>query len=200
MQTFASTPALPLSLTSATRTLSTAEIQAEYVLIRAAQQHMRRFGVLYERYYEAIFRFIYKRVAEEDLTSDLTAQVFEKAMLNLKHYRFQGVPFSAWLYRIAINEVNQHFRRSQRQRVISMERVQIGELFEEIEAPHDDDALHRMLAAIQTLSDAEVQFLELRFFEGLPFREIAAIYHITENNAKVRMHRLLHKLKQRMTL
>ncbi|RMG55479.1 MAG: sigma-70 family RNA polymerase sigma factor, partial [Bacteroidetes bacterium] len=148
--------------------------------------------------YEAIFRFVYKRVAEEDLTADLTAQVFEKAMLNLKRYRFQGVPFSAWLYRIAINEVNQHFRRSQRQRVISMERVQVGELFEEMEERDDESNLRRMLGVIQELKPEEVQFIELRFFEGMPFREIAAIYHITENNAKVRMHRLLQKLKQRM--
>ena len=187
-----------MALTSTTRTLTPAELQAEYALVRAAQQNMRRFGVLYERYYEAIFHFIYKRVAEEDLTADLCAQVFEKAMLNLKRYRFQGVPFSAWLYRIAINEVNQHFRRSQHQRVISMERVQIGEIFEEMAEPDNEDSLRRMLAAIQTLPPEEVQFLELRFFEGLPFREIAAIYHITENNAKVRMHRLLQKLKHRI--
>lgn len=165
----------------------------------AAQRDPRHFGVLYERYYESIFRFIYKRIDDEALCADLCADVFLKAMLHLGRYRFRGVPFSAWLYRIAINEVNQYFRRHQRQRVVSFDSGQFAAMAEEVVEDLHDAWQARLLRAMQHLSIDEMQWIELRFFEQMPFKEIAAIYNITENNAKVRMHRLLKKLQKIMT-
>jgi RNA polymerase sigma-70 factor (ECF subfamily) len=180
------------------RTLTQQQIQEEYQLVEAAKKNSRRFGALYERYYEPIFLFVYKRVDQEEICGDLTSQVFMKAMLNLHKYKFKGVPFSAWLYRIAINEVNQYFRESKKQRAISMESANIADMMEEFEEAPQDDNVKKMLAALQLLKPEEVQMIELRFFEKLPFRDIAEIYNITENNAKVRMYRLLGKMKKLM--
>lgn len=180
------------------RSLTQAQIQDEYLLVQAAQDNPRRFSVLYERYYEKIFYFVYKRVDDEELTGDLTSQVFLKAMTNLKKYRFQGVPFSAWLYRIAINEVNQHFRANKHTRTISMESSQVADMMEEVEESYDETNIQRMLSALQMISEDELQMIELRFFEKMPFKEIALIFNITENNAKVKMYRLLGKMKKLM--
>lgn len=166
--------------------------------IRAAQNNPKRFGVLYERYYRMIFLFVYKRVDDEDLSSDLTSQVFLKAMLHLKRYQYRGVPFSAWLYRIAVNEVNMHFRNSQTQRTISLERSGVREIADEVDEKKSEEGLRNMISAIDTMSEEEVQWIEFRYFEKLPFKEIAEIYQITENNAKVRMYRILQKLKKRI--
>ncbi|MEO0468669.1 MAG: sigma-70 family RNA polymerase sigma factor [Bacteroidota bacterium] len=180
------------------RSLTKAQIQEEYQLVMAAQKNRRRFGVLYERYYEQIFLFVFKRVSDEDVCGDVTSQVFLKAMTHLDRYQFKGVPFSAWLYRIAINEVNQYFRDTKNQRTISMERSQLMDMVEEVAEESSEEAVQKMLAVLQDLSPAEVQMIELRFFEKMPFKEIAALFGITENNAKVKMYRLLGKLKKLM--
>lgn len=185
-------------MASKQRQLTQSQIQEEYILIQAAQKEPRRFGVLYEKYYRQIFVFIYKRVDDEEQTADICSQVFLKAMTNLPKYKFRGVPFSAWLYRIAVNEVNQFFRKAQNQRAISMERANIGDIMEEVEETDTEDNIKHMLKAMQFLSPDDVQMIELRYFEKLPFRQVAEIYNITENNAKVRMYRILGRLKKAM--
>ena len=139
-----------------------------------------------------------KRVNDETFAADVTSQVFLKTMLNLKKYRFKGLPFSAWLYRIAINEVNQFFRDTKNQRAVSMESSQLADIMEEVEESSDDTGMQRMLATLDSLSPDEIQMVELRYFERMPFKEIALIYNITENNAKVRMYRILGKMKKKM--
>ena len=180
------------------RSISPAEIQEEYLLIQEAKKDSSRFGRIYERYYQQIFLFVFKRVADEENTADICSQVFLKAMLSLKKYKFQGVPFSAWLYRIAINEINQFFRASKSQRVISMEGQDLIDMAEEVEEDQGEENIQALLRTFQKLSPDEIQFVELRFFERLSFKEIAAVYSITENNAKVRMHRLIQKMKKLM--
>lgn len=180
------------------RTLSQAQIQEEYLLIEAAQKNPRRFALLYERYYRQIFLFVYKRIDEEESTADVTSQVFLKAMQNLPKYQFKGVPFSAWLYRIAINEINQYFRESKSSRAISMESTQISDMMDEVSEDATEVNISRMMEAIQQLAPDEVQMIELRFFERMSFKEVADVYNITENNAKVKMYRLLTKMKKIM--
>jgi RNA polymerase sigma-70 factor (ECF subfamily) len=192
-------PFVSKRMASNKHTLSKQAIEEEWEIVQAAQQNPARFGLLYDRYYEQIFRFIYKRTAEEELTADLCSQVFFKAMQNLKKYKFKGVPFSAWLYRIASNEINQFFRRNQKNRVVSLEDQYVHQLKDEFEL-EDKKELEFNLAllqdVIQLLKPAEVELLELRFFEQRPFKEIGEILDMTENNAKVKVYRLLQKMKK----
>jgi RNA polymerase sigma-70 factor, ECF subfamily len=181
------------------KSLTAQQIQEEYLLVRAAQKNPRRFSALYERYYRQIYLFVYKRVDDEENTADVASQVFLKAMLNLEKYQFKGVPFSAWLYRIAINEVNQFFRETRNQRTVSIDSESLPMLMEEVAEPSNEAAIQRMLVVMQSLSPEEVQLVELRYFEKMPFREVAEIYNITENNAKVRLYRILEKMKKLMT-
>lgn len=175
-----------------------AEIKEENLLVEAAKKNPRRFAPLYDRYYEMMFLFVIKRVGEEELARDLTQQLFIKAMENLKKYQFRGLPFSAWLYQIAKNEVAQFFRKNKQQRVVSMESGQIADLMEEMDEQNSDEDVQRMVKAFQLLGPEEVEFIEMKYFERLPYKEIAGIYGISENNAKVRMHRLLQKVKKLM--
>ncbi|MCI4669795.1 MAG: sigma-70 family RNA polymerase sigma factor [Bacteroidia bacterium] len=175
-----------------------AEIENENRLVEAAKKNPRRFAPLYERYFEVMFLFVVKRVGEEELARDLTQQLFIKAMENLKKYQFRGLPFSAWLYQIAKNEVAQFFRKNKQQRVVSMETHQISDLMEEMDEKNSDEGVRRMVDAFQLLSFEEVELIEMKYFEKLPYKEIAVIYGISVNNAKVKMHRLLQKLKKLM--
>lgn len=184
--------------------LSEKELNQELKQIEAAKVNPERFGPLYERYYKQIFRFVFKRTEDEMLCADLVSQVFLKAMLNLKKYKYKGVPFSAWLYRIASNEVNQHFRNRKSERVVSMEKDDIERLMGDMVAEAKEDTLSGEVyqqALIQTLDGMEgeeVQIIELRYFEKRPFKEVAYIMGITENNAKVRVYRIQERLKKRL--
>ena len=181
------------------KTVSAAAMEAEWLEIQAAQQNPARFRPLYERYYESIFRFVFRRTADDDLAADICSQVFLKAMQRLGTYQFRGVPFSAWLFRIASNEVAQHFRNVPNQRTVSVDDASLGEIAEEMEL--DDDTgiqIQEMMVAIQDLRAEEVTLIELRFFEQRPFKEIAEILDITESNAKVKTYRILERLKRIM--
>lgn len=81
-------------------------IENEQKLIEKAKQNSADFSPLYELYYKPIFLFVLRRLSDKELAADVTSQVFLKALQGISKYVSQGVPFSAWLYRIAINEVS----------------------------------------------------------------------------------------------
>jgi RNA polymerase sigma-70 factor, ECF subfamily len=177
---------------------SAEEIKNELAIIARAKVDPNRFSALYEKYYKQIFLFIYRRTDEEELTADLCSQVFLKAIVNLPKYEYKGVPFSAWLYRIASNEINQHFRQVKTGRTISIEDEGLGRLIgalaEEESEKHEQEQI--IMNCLNLLSKEEVQYLELRFFEDKSFREIGYILLITENNAKVKTYRIIDKIKK----
>ncbi len=181
------------------KTVSTSAMEKEWLEIQAAQQNPARFRPLYERYYEEIFRFIYRRTSNESLSADICSQVFLKALQQLKKYSYKGVPFSAWLYRIASNEVAQHFRNHKKNRVVSVEDYQLSDMIDEMEEDGDKEQLRNLLLnALDNLKLNDLQLIELRFFEQRPFKEIAEILNITESNAKVKTYRILERLKKYM--
>ncbi len=180
------------------KTVSVAAMEAEWEEIQAAQQNPARFRPLYERYYEPIFRFVFRRTADSDLTADLCSQVFLKALQRLGAYQYRGVPFSAWLFRIASNEVAQHFRQNSQKRTVSIEENTLSEVAEEMELEGGIWHMEELVEALDTLKPADLSLIELRFFEQRPFKEIAEILDITESNAKVKTYRILERLRKWM--
>ncbi|MEM1218255.1 MAG: sigma-70 family RNA polymerase sigma factor [Bacteroidota bacterium] len=174
------------------------DMQQEWLEIQAAQKDRAQFRPLYQRYYEPVFRFIYKRTADQSLSADICSVVFLKAMERLDRYTFQGVPFSAWLFRIASNEVAQHFRKNQRNRVVSAEEYHFKDLVEEMDEDWAQDLLPNLISHLDQLKEKDLVLIEMRFFEKRPFKEIAEILEITESNAKVRTYRILDRLKKKI--
>lgn len=170
-------------------------MEAEFREIQRAQEDARFFEPLYKRYHQPVFRFIYQRVMDKEDAFDITAQVFLKAMTNLSKYQFRGVPFSSWLFRIAFSEINQAFRNDKFKHTINIDTPAAKRLAGEIE----DDMLSSyekwIPALLNKLEEDDVAMIEMRFFEGRSFKEIGEILNITENNAKVRGHRALEKLR-----
>ncbi len=94
------------------------EFNEEEVLLRASQGDREAFGLLYERYIDRIFNYVYYRTGNLHDAEDLTARVFQRAMNHIRSYTDRGIPFSAWLYRIAHNLVaNWHRDRSRKQEI-----------------------------------------------------------------------------------
>lgn len=172
-------------------------IEDEQKLIEKAKRSSEDFRPLYELYFKLIFLFVLRRIGDRDLTADITSQVFLKALQGIGKYTDQGVPFSSWLYRIAINEVNMFFRKQKNERFVTIEAEMLTELHEELTNEFSIEHLkERLTAMLQKLSEAELHLIELRFFERLSFKEIARILTITEVNAKVKVYRTLDKLKK----
>lgn len=174
----------------------TDQLLLEEELIRSAQADPNAFRPLYEKYYKPIFLFVLHRIGQKDITADVTSQVFLKAMLNIDKFKFKGVPYSAWLYRIAINECNDFFRKNKRERLVVLEEASVDLLYEEMFGDDTLEDLKRKLPHIlERLAPDELQLIELRFLENRAFKEIAEILDITENYAKVRTYRILDKMK-----
>ncbi len=172
------------------------QINSEFQDIEESKKDSTKFEVLYNRYHEEIFRYLYARVDNKHLAADLTSQVFYKALLNIENYTFKGVPFASWLYRIAFNEMNMHFRKDAKNRTINIDSEHITNLFEELEEDHLSEEKEKLVKVLATLSDERLSIIEMRFFEKKSFKNIAEIMGITENNAKVKVYRTLDKLKK----
>jgi RNA polymerase sigma-70 factor (ECF subfamily) len=171
-------------------------INEEEVILNSIK-NPENFKVLYAHYFKQIFLFILHRVGDKALTGDLTSQVFLKALTNLKKYQPRGFPFSAWLYRIAVNECNDFFRKTKRARVVVLEDFHTERFYEEMVEQDPLEDIKRLLPRVlEKLKYDELQLIELRFMENRPFLEVANILGITENYAKVRTYRILAKMKK----
>lgn len=169
----------------------------EEQVIRDAQSNPEAFRIIYERYYASIFRFVLHRVGDKELTADITSQAFLNALQNLRQFKFKGFPFSSWLYRIAANECNDYFRKNNRHRVVVLEDAHAQLLYEEMFGNEVLGELKAKLPLImEKLSLEDIQYIELRFLEERPFKEVAEIIGVSENNAKVRTYRVLDKMRK----
>ena len=183
-------------MNSSDKTVSEQALQEEWARIQAAQTDPSAFRPIYEQYYESLFRFVYSRILDEHLTVDIVSQVFLKALQKLPNYAFKGVPFSAWLYRIALNEISYYYRQNNKRRVVSLEDHSLESLWTDMDEKATNTDIEPMIQALDQLTSTDLQLVELRYFEKRPYREIAELLEITENNAKVRLHRILARLKR----
>lgn len=172
--------------------------EQEVIDIRRSQTDPEAFKPLYEKYFKKIFLFILRRVTEKEIARDITQQVFLKALNSLRKFQLRGLPFSAWLFRIAINECNDYFRKTKKARLVTIDEQLTESLFEEMMADNRMEELKlRLPAILKTLSPDDLQLIEFRFFEQRSFREIGLLLDITETYAKVKTYRALDKMKKR---
>ncbi len=176
------------------------EIEAEWTLVQKAQKDPALFAPLYTKYFKPIYLFLFRRISAEDLANDLTALVFSKALYNLHKYSYRGLPFSAWLYRIALNEIQAHYRQTKKERVVSFSSEALSMLSQDIreeeETQLQEEREQALLLSLEDLSEEEMVYIELRFFEGRSYKEIADIQQVTENNAKVKTYRIIERLRK----
>jgi RNA polymerase sigma-70 factor (ECF subfamily) len=180
--------------------LTKTDLVNEQGLVEAAKKDPKDFAILYETYYEQIYRYIYLRLDNKEQAFDATQQVFLKAMDNLYKYEYRGIPFASWLYRIAFSEINNLFRQEKFLRTVNIDSVSVYNIIEEIQESKIDHYHDKIVSIIsEQLEEDQLQLIEMRFFEKRSFKEIAEILDITENNAKVRTYRVLELLKKSLS-
>ena len=176
------------------------------ILIQLSQQgQTAAYGELYQRYMENIYKYIYYRLRDEHDAEDLTETVFFKAWQALPTYEQTGVPFLAWLYRIAHNLLMDHHRKQalhqHRLPQIYAESAFIdtdntAELDENLSTADDEQ---KLFAAVATLDPLHQTVLLLRFVQGLEHEAVAQIVNRTAGAVRVIQHRALKILRDKLT-
>ena len=174
--------------------------QDDSAWLAAAQQDPSAFGQLYERYVDRIYSYIYHRVGNVHDAQDLTSRTFYRALSHLRTYEDKGVPFSAWLYRIAHNLVANWHRDRARRPVVALDESLVGNLAhdhpEELAETHEDQRLLRDV--IRQLDSVRQELLVLKFSEGLSNAEIGRILGRSEGAIKSLYHRTLLAIRKEM--
>lgn len=163
----------------------------EKTWVEAAKMDRAAFKPLYNKYYDALFRFFLRRTDDEELSYELCSETFYKALSNLNNYEWRGVPFGGWLFKIGANELKRHFRN--RKPIMVIEEEMLSCL--EIEDERQKDYLPGLIGVLDQLKEDDLRLLELKYFEGLNFKEISGLLEIGESAAKMRVYRLLSKMK-----
>jgi RNA polymerase sigma-70 factor (ECF subfamily) len=166
-------------------------------LVLRARTQAEALGRLYEMYYERIFRFCVHRLFYKEVAEDVTSTIFLEVARRIRS--FQGRTehdFRNWLYVIAANQANAYIRKTSRRRKLLAKVAAAAE-----QSPCDDvSALDwpRLYAAILRLRPEHQTIITLRFFENMPFEQIAQIMDITQTTGRVTVHRILKKLRKRL--
>jgi RNA polymerase sigma-70 factor (ECF subfamily) len=171
-------------------------------LVELAKHQQEAFGVLYERYVYKIYNYIYYRTGNHHDAEDLTAMVFYRALGHIQHYTERGIPFQAWLYRIAHNLVANWHRDRGRRKIIPLEdylgpgpQAEVPDLQTET-----DEEREALLDTIRRLPPERQQLLILKFIEKMPNAEIGQIMGRTEGAVKSLYHRTLSALRDELNL
>ena len=167
-----------------------------HALISAALEDPAAFGMLYDRYVQHIYRYAYSRVENARVAEDITSQTFMAAYESLGRYRERGY-FSAWLFRIAQSEINNHFRRSRREVGLDATK-RFAEADDALGSVIQDEELGRLRFLIKKLDDDDRELIRLRYVAELSFAEMADLLGKREDAVKKSVYRLLERLKGQM--
>jgi RNA polymerase sigma-70 factor (ECF subfamily) len=176
------------------------EPDSDLNLVARVKSDPAAFGQLYERYIARIYNYVYYRTGNHHDAEDLTSRVFYRALMHVEDYVDRGVPFAAWLYRIAHNLVaNWHRDHARRQDLDLDDAVLIGGPHEMPEwATETNEQRRRLLEVIRRLPEERQELLILKFVEGLSNAEVGQIMGRTEGAIKSLYHRTLLALRDEL--
>jgi RNA polymerase sigma-70 factor, ECF subfamily len=165
---------------------------AERELIEAAQRDSRRFGELYERNFDRVYAYVTRRVPDHATAEDITSEVFQQALVNIRRFEWRGMPFIAWLYRIAANAI------ADRQTQSAREQQQGDEEFPDESAMREVESRAALYQMVRDLAGDQQRVIVARFVEEKSIREIAQEMKRTEGAIKQLQFRALENLRKRM--
>lgn len=169
----------------------TASTEDERALIEAAQADPARFVEVYDRYVDRVYAYASRRAGSRTVAEDITSEVFQQALANLRRFEWRGVPFAAWLYRMAANALADHWRRQGRE----------AQDPPDLPNERDHEELERRVSLFQLvdrLPDLQRRVIEMRFVEDKSIRDVAAALDRSEGAVKQLQLRALENLRKGM--
>ncbi|MFH1383006.1 MAG: sigma-70 family RNA polymerase sigma factor [Chloroflexota bacterium] len=174
-------------------------MQEEESLVQQAKNgDQEAFTRLYEEYFDKIYRYIALRISDRVEAEDMTQQVFLNALKAIGSYKLRGVSFSAWLYRIAHNQVVDYLRKKSRSTgSVPIDTVEVRDdaISPERSAERNVD-IKRLLSATKQLTEAQREVISLRFTSGLSVGEVARTVGRSEGAVKALQHSAIVALRK----
>ena len=161
----------------------------ERTLVEAAQRDPAQFADLYTRNFHVVYAYVARRAATREEAEDVTSEVFHQALANLHRFEWRGVPFAAWLIRIATNRLADRFHKNARETALPPDDELSGSSMNEVE---ERAALQQLVAG---LPDDQRRVIVLRFVQQMSIREIALELQRSEGAIKQLQFRALEKLR-----
>ena len=165
----------------------------EASLIEAAREDRAAFGLLYDKHVDKIYHYVLRRVGDENVAEDITMAVWERALSAIERYEFRGVPFVAWLYRIAGNQIANHHRKRRLRKLVELRPDHAT-----VRPTQGWDERASVREAMRSLSLSDQEVLSLYYYAGLTPPEIAEILSCSIAAVHKRLHRARNRLKARI--
>jgi RNA polymerase sigma-70 factor (ECF subfamily) len=176
-------------------------VQDEESLVQRAKQHdQNAFAQLYEEYFDKIYRYVALKIGDKEEAEDMTQQVFLKALQSISSFKWKGTPFSAWLYRIAHNQIVDYLRKkSKRPSTLYDDSLAGGEhgVSPQLVAERNMD-IEQLLLATRRLTEAQREVISLRFAGDLPTAQVAKMMGKSEGAIKALQHSAIVALRKTM--
>ena len=171
----------------------------ESLVERAKQQDQAAFAQLYEEYFDKIYRYVALKIGDKTEAEDMTQQVFLKAIQSISSFKWKGIPFSAWLYRIAHNQVVDYFRKKKKQAATLLDESLISsDSNPQLTAEHNLD-IEQLLSATKRLTAAQREVISLRFAGGLSIAQVAKIMGKSQGAVKALQHSAIVALRKTLS-
>jgi RNA polymerase sigma-70 factor (ECF subfamily) len=168
-----------------------AQDAGERRLVEAAQKDPRRFAELYENNFARVYAYVARRVRNREEAQDITAEVFHQALANLGRFEWRGLPFSAWLMRIASNALADRWKLAAREQGNPTP----GEAVSKNISPEEIEQSARLFRLVETLPNDQRRVIEMRFAQEKSINEIARELGRTDGAIKQLQFRGLESLR-----
>ncbi len=176
-------------------------MQDEKAVVQRAQQNdPNAFAELYDEYFDKIYRYIAIKIGDREEAEDMTQQVFLKAHQSISSFKWKGVPFSAWLYRIAHNLIVDYLRKKKKRPDTLQDDTVLtdnsGNNPEQLAERKMD--MQQVLEAAQYLTDAQREVISLRFAGEMPIARVAEIMGKSQGAIKALQHSAIASLRKQL--
>jgi RNA polymerase sigma-70 factor (ECF subfamily) len=172
-------------------------VQDDKELVRRAKKHdPEAFNQLYEEHFDRIYRYLVLKVGDRTEAEDLTQQVFLKALESIASYSWRGVPFSAWLFRIAHNQVVDYYRKMSKKKSVPLDEARTVSTSDTAALVEQNLKLEQVTLASKSLTDAQQEVMSLRFAGGLSIAEVAKVMGKSEGAVKALQHSAVAALRR----
>ena len=176
-------------------------MQNEESLVRRAQQHDQdAFAQLYEEYFDKIYRYIAFKIGNKTEAEDMTQRVFLNAIKSISSFRWRGIPFSAWLFRIAHNQVVDYLRKKAKHATTSLDEVLVSNGNNPQLVAEQNLDIERLLLATKQLTQAQREVISLRFASELSIAQVARVMAKSQGAIKALQHSAIVALRKTLSV
>ena len=168
----------------------------ESLVRRAQQRDQQAFTQLYEEHFDKIYRYVALRIGDKVEAEDITQQVFLKALQSISSFRWKGIPFSAWLFKIAHNQVVDYLRKKTKQATVPVDESKVSSVSDTQLLVEQKLDIKQLLSATKRLTEAQREVISLRFAGELPIAQAAQIMGKSQGAVKALQHSAIVALRK----